>query len=635
MADPLDPYGEAAKAGDIVYQPEAIQPRINYPDMTPTPGQRTASATPPSANAAPVADPYGSDGILGTSHTRLPSKDDPGQVIPAPVQRIRNAVYDAYYNAPSLGTEPGNMSVLSNATQNSINKSLGPVGGWIANEPGKLAGIVMGGAAAVPAAISSTVSELAREAGMAPSLIRDTNLAATAIPADQIVTGGLSNVRSLAPPSTRLPAAERPIIDPSIPRPPVPGERGPPVIQPLGPEALDTAYARGRVRGLLGDATPGDTSPTGIAPPMAPPEGFPPPAKPTASAPAFATSQQLYDLADDKAAAGGDYPSTVTNSHLNNIKAQMPQGPWGTATGGTDAVTDLYNRSLAVQDQAMSGADALATDQRLTKLIHDETDPVKGVSDTGRRLGIIQDQFRAMTDSPEQVQARLAWQQAEKMKTVEQMNDKAQGTQNPTASIKTQVNGLINNQKASAGWSDAEKAAVQNWAERGNLGSVMYSLGSRLTPVITRSIAAGGGTLAGALTGDWASSLVPAFAGGAVMDAGSAFARELSNAMSQQRMQKALEVLGKSAPDAPPRPASPFVATMPGAAATPPPTGTGSVLRSIPGQVAPGLMEAIKRLSIAQAPGQQPPPQVNLAPEPRGPVPTITVRPQPQVNWAP
>lgn len=613
MADPLDPYGAAASSGNVVYQPEAAQPRVNYPDMTPTPGQRTATATQPAA-APPVADPYGSGGILDRSFTRLPTKEDPGEPVPAPVQRIRNAVYDAYYNAPSLGSEPGNMSVLSNAVQASLNKNLGPVGGWIANEPGKLAGIVLGGMAAIPTAAISTVSELAREGGMAPSLNRDFNLATTAIPADQIVTGGLSNVRSLAPPSTRLPPAESPIVSPSISRPPVPGERGPPIIQPLGPDALDTAYARSRVRGLLGDATPGPTSDTGIAPPMAPPEGFPPPAKPTASAPAFATSQQLYDLADDKAAAGGDFASTVTNAHLNNIKAQIPQGPWGAATGGTDAVTDLYNRSLGVQDQAMSGADALATDQRLTKLIHDETDPVKGVSDAGRRIGIIQDQFRAMTDTPEQVQARLAWQQAEKMKTVEQINDKAQGTQNPTASIKTQVNGLVNNLQKSAGYSDEEKAALQNWADRGNLGSVMYSLGSRLTPVITRSIAAGGGTLAGALTGDWASSLVPAVAGGAVMDAGSAFARELSNAMSQQRMQQALEVLGKSTPDAPPRPASPFVATTPGVAATPPPTGTGSVLRSIPGQVAPGLMEAIKRLSIAQAPGQQPPPQVNWAP---------------------
>jgi hypothetical protein len=517
------------------------------------------------------------------------------------VQRIRQAVSDAYYNAPSLGNEPGNMSVVPQKSQDWLNRNLGPIGGWIANEPGKILGTGMGIAAAVPAAIGSTLNELGEQAGVPAPLRRDLTMGASAIPADQIVTGGLSGARTMAPPSTRLPAAEPPIVPPSIPGPVIPGSRGPSVIQPIGPEALDTAAARGRVRGLLGDTAPGPTSPTGIAAPMAPPEGYAGTPKPTSSAPAFATSDQLYKLADKNAAAAGDFPPSVPEGYLASIKAQIPSGPWASATGGTDAITDLYNRALDAQGKPMSGADALATDQRLTQMIHDETDPQKGISDVGRRLQIVQDQFRAATDTPEQVQARLAWQQAEKMKTIEDINEKAEQTQNPTAAIKTAVKNLTTDAKASAGWSPEELAAVRNWGDRGTAGDVMYTLGSRLTPAISRAALVGGGSLAGYLTGDWAGSLLGMGAGTAVTEAGSAFARDLGNAMSQQRMQQALEVLGKTTPNAPPRPPSPFVATTPGAV-TAPPTGMGSI-------PAASIQEALKRLGVAQAPGQQAPTQ--------------------------
>jgi hypothetical protein len=98
--------------------------------------------------------------------------------------------------------------------------------------------------------------------------------------------------------------------------------------------------------------------------------------------------------------------------------------------------------------------------------------------------------------------------------------------------------------------------------------------------------------LAGALTGDWAGSLLGASTSAALTDAASVFARQMDDALSRQRMQQALELLGKTTPDAPARPLSPFVATTPGAARTPV-TGMGQVPVG-------NLMESLKRLDVMQ-----------------------------------
>ena len=145
------------------------------------------------ATAAPVATP-----AAAPVDPRVPQGEVPS--------RIRDAAYQAFINAPSRGTEPGNMSVLSTGTQNWLSNNLGPIGEYGINLPARFAGTVIGGVAAAGAAGIQTVNELAREAGTPPALQRDLNILAMAAPgmgAEMTALSALRQPGALSLPSTK------------------------------------------------------------------------------------------------------------------------------------------------------------------------------------------------------------------------------------------------------------------------------------------------------------------------------------------------------------------------------------------------------------------------------------------------
>jgi hypothetical protein len=285
-------------------------------------------------------------------------------------------------------------------------------------------------------------------------------------------------------------------------------------------------------------------------PPISPPLG------PVENAKAVASA--YYDIAHKN-------NTTYTPEYMNkafDTAASVPgQTEHGITTGGANAVTQLLDRwegrnpaypSLRDKPATLQGATEM--DRSLGDLITQEYGPT-GISGVGKQLQEIQRNLRDHFENPgpddvtggtagieAMAPGRKAWSQALKMDDVIRMQERADRTQNPTQSIKTQANTLLSSRTKSRGWSDEERAALETASERGVVGGALYGLGSRLMSKV--------GAAAGASIGG-----VPGMAiGYGLGEGGSALARAGANAISARRIQNALDVLYKNVPPMPPTP---------------------------------------------------------------------------------
>jgi hypothetical protein len=205
VAPPVAPAPAPAGTGSAVDRVLADPALSGTPATTPAPA--AAGAKPQTAVDRVLADP-----ALQTPATAAPVATPAAAPVDPRVpqgevpSRIRDAAYQAFINAPSRGTEPGNMSVLSTGTQNWLSNNLGPIGEYGINLPARFAGTVIGGVAAAGAAGIQTVNELAREAGTPPALQRDLNILAMASPgmgAEMTALSALRQPGALSLPSTK------------------------------------------------------------------------------------------------------------------------------------------------------------------------------------------------------------------------------------------------------------------------------------------------------------------------------------------------------------------------------------------------------------------------------------------------
>ena len=77
---------------------------------------------------------------------------------------------------------------------------------------------------------------------------------------------------------------------------------------------------------------------------------------------------------------------------------------------------------------------------------------------------------------------RQAWAAAMKLRDLEAIQQRAEMTEQPSTSIRTQIRTILGNAKKSRGYTDEELAALRNAADRGALGSTLHVFGSRLVP---------------------------------------------------------------------------------------------------------------------------------------------------------
>jgi hypothetical protein len=272
-----------------------------------------------------------------------------------------------------------------------------------------------------------------------------------------------------------------------------------------------------------------------------PPQG---PPVPTTSDGARAIAKAYYDRFDKAAQDGGSLNPQATDRFIASVEAAAPPPGIGQAVAGKNAITDLVERLQDYKGQPMSLQDAHVVDQQLGNLISAEYSRT-GVSSIGRQLQDIQQKFREQLSNPEAgdvvagqagldalAPARKAYSQAMKLDTIERIQQRADMTDNPTTSFRTQIRTLLTNDRLSRGFSDEEKAALQDAANRGVAGSALHLMGSRLIPIITGS--AGGGITGAAL-------------GYGLNEA----ARAGANALAARRLQNAYTILGKSVPPTP------------------------------------------------------------------------------------
>jgi hypothetical protein len=313
---------------------------------------------------------------------------------------------------------------------------------------------------------------------------------------------------------------------------------------PLTPEAKATIAESG-------PPPPGTSSPTGIpVPPRVPPEVPPTPvtASPGTSLHAKQIAGAYYDIADK---SGGTLTPRFTNAFVDSVAAAGKQTEAGQVTAGQNAVSSLADRLQALKDKPMTLKAAQEVDEALGDLI-DKEYGVKGLSKDGRKLAEIQSNFRDQISNAREGDvtggksgfealdpARKAWSQAMKMDELERIQQRANMTDNPATSFKTQIRTLINSRTKSRGYSDEELAALKDAANRGFLGGALHVFGSRLIPLVAGGVGFGtGGVVSGAVNAAAAHGVSTLF-------------REGATAIANRRLGNALKTLGRSVPPNP------------------------------------------------------------------------------------
>ena len=275
--------------------------------------------------------------------------------------------------------------------------------------------------------------------------------------------------------------------------------------------------------------------------------------QPTASAEALPVATSLLEKAKN---SGADLHPDYVNRFIDKVTADAePAGPGTAAIAGPgDPVATMVQRLQALRDQPLNIKDVMGMDQELNAR---QRAAIKTDPDLARRLGNLQDSLRDQIDAATEADVgggvegwrafkdgRAAYSQYKKMQAVEDMKERADGTQNPTTSYKTAVNNFINGPK-SRGWTDEEKASLKDSADRGVIGGTLHMLGGRLVPYV-----AGAATFGTTGATEAIASMVAAHYAGEMV-------RNVGNALQTRRFNRTMGVLGSSIPNPLVPPAAP------------------------------------------------------------------------------
>lgn len=542
----------------------------------------------PPAETPPMVGYIGPDGSWMPAPSTMPGTASPDEQRAA-LARVGEAAKQGFLNAPSAGTAPGNINVLTPGTQDWLGRNV-PVVGPLVNAAGGLAGVAVGAMGALGAGAGQAGNELLQMSHLPGNLQRDINLGAQAAPA--FLAGPEASIGRSA-------LANSPHDIATAPRLPdyAPG------VNALDPAVAQRAAMRDTLRGIRREpgTEPPPSSPTGVEPPPEPPpssaggswrpvgpddvfgpgrqfrmnpntgqsEVFEPGGAKAAGAQAEPSATAAPDVplrgartsAEGKAVAGtyydaaekggsADYTAQFANKFIDRLKSSAPQTPQGIAAAGPNEVAQLAQRMEAVRDQPMSLKAVQEVDEQISRLIEKEVQPNGKLSQDGQQLAEAQSQLRNMAENPAAgdttggdtgyqnlVNARKAWSQAMKMQDVERMQARAAGMQNPTSSFQTYVNNYLQSAR-SRGWTDAEKASLRSAANRGAVGGALHMLGGRLVPyaAMAGDLAGGGGAFSTILHG------LGAHAAGAAV-------RGTANKLAARRQGRVFTTLGRSVPN--------------------------------------------------------------------------------------
>jgi hypothetical protein len=263
---------------------------------------------------------------------------------------------------------------------------------------------------------------------------------------------------------------------------------------------------------------------------------------PKTAAEAKAIASTFYRQLDQQGA--NLLPPQTASKFVDMVQREVPASKFGAAVGGDTEATAMLGRIESMRDEPMTFKAAQEIDESMSNLITKQYG-LKGLSKDGEALLRIQEGFRDMiADAPGSAgdafdalgKGRAAWSQARKMDDLERIQARAEQTDNPASSYKTQIRTLLNNRSRSRGYTDAERTAVEDAGKRGMLGSALHVFGTRLLPLEAGGLGFLGGGPIGAL----------AAAGAAHF--GTTALRAGATALQRRRLQNALDVLGRGVP---------------------------------------------------------------------------------------
>jgi hypothetical protein len=279
----------------------------------------------------------------------------------------------------------------------------------------------------------------------------------------------------------------------------------------------------------------------------APQFGVPITGAPKTAQEAKAVAGAYYSIAEK---SGGELTPQFTNKFIDNISSELPQTEAGRAVAGQGEVASLVDRIKGLRDKPMTLQAAQEVDEGIGNLI-DREFGVRGLSKEGKRLADIQSNFRNQIENagPGDISggsqgfdalgpARKAWSQAMKLSDLERIQTRAEMTDNPATSVRTQIRTLINNPSKLRGYSPEEIDALKTAAERGTIGSILHVFGSRLVPLAAGAVGFGTGPISGLLA-----------AGGAHV--ASTALRNAATGIAERRLLDVNRILGRSVPPPP------------------------------------------------------------------------------------
>lgn len=210
-------------------------------------------------------------------------------------------------------------------------------------------------------------------------------------------------------------------------------------------------------------------------------------------------SQNAYTYSNN--VGGVLHPDNFTNNILDimdNAKAKPIAGT--VLTSEQKALNAALDEYSPLRDKPLTLEDFENLDKSLTAK---ESSAMDGFNPTNnsRIIGQVQDAIRARLQAlkPEDViggkegfdaltqHAIPLWSTQAKMSDLEQLINKANGTANPTQSMKNALNNLINSPKFNS-YPAAAQDAIRQAAKRGGADDLMSIIGSRLNPIANSTL---------------------------------------------------------------------------------------------------------------------------------------------------
>lgn len=217
------------------------------------------------------------------------------------------------------------------------------------------------------------------------------------------------------------------------------------------------------------------------------------------------TAQEIKDIAGQSYQAaedlGGILKPDITNKFIDKVtKEHVPTDELVNAAFKEKTPSSIIAENLAkdFRDKPITLKSAQAFDKRLGDAIDEHYS--QGLSQEGLRLLKIRNDFRDVIDNATEDQVvggkagfdalkegRKYWSQANKLRDIERIIERASMMEVPATGIKTGFRSLATNPARLRGYTEQEKSLIKEAAKTGIPTEVFRLMGSRLNPIIQLS----------------------------------------------------------------------------------------------------------------------------------------------------